>query len=95
MAQRTQSVVRPEAIEAHDSVRVPDGRIGEVVGFYRREVESVLVQFAPGDSGEFLASEVVHTPSARSRIAAVSAGSTSARASNQPDIASAASPCRW
>jgi hypothetical protein len=61
MAQRTQSVIHPEAIEAQDSVRVPDGRIGEVVGFYCREIESVLVQFAPGDSGEFLASEVVHT----------------------------------
>jgi hypothetical protein len=50
--------VRPDAIEARDSVRVPDGRVGEVIGFYRRELESVVVLFATGVSSEFLMSEV-------------------------------------
>lgn len=48
----------PEAIDAHDRVRVPDGRVGEVIGFYRREQESVVVQFPSGGSSEFLTSEV-------------------------------------
>ena len=50
--------IAPEAIDTHDRVRVPDGRLGEVIGFYRREQESVLVQFASGGSSEFLASDV-------------------------------------
>lgn len=52
--------IRPEEVETHDQVRVPDGRVGEVIGFYRREHESVVVQFAGGRSGEFLTSEVKH-----------------------------------
>jgi hypothetical protein len=40
-------------VECHDRVSVPDGRIGEVIGFYRRSFETVLVRFAGGDSGEF------------------------------------------
>ena len=42
----------------HDRVQVPDGRIGNVVGFYKRTVESVLISFEPGVSGEFLMTEV-------------------------------------
>jgi len=42
------ALIRPEVIETHDQVRVPDGRVGEVIGFYRREHESVVVQFAGG-----------------------------------------------
>jgi hypothetical protein len=61
MALYAHPLVRPEAIEARDSVRVPDGRIGEVIGFYRREHESVVVLFACGRSSEFLTSEVQHT----------------------------------
>jgi hypothetical protein len=38
--------------------RVPDGRIGKVVGYYGREHESVLVRFASGVSTEFLTAEV-------------------------------------
>ena len=41
-----------------DHVRVPDGRIGAVVGFYRRTEEVVLVSFSAGTSGEFLMTEV-------------------------------------
>ena len=48
----------PETIDAHDRVRVPDGRVGEVIGFYRRQHESVVVLFATGTSDEFLTSDV-------------------------------------
>jgi hypothetical protein len=61
MALYAHPVVRPEAIETRDNVRVPDGRVGEVIGFYRREFESVVVLFASGRSSEFLTSEVQHT----------------------------------
>jgi hypothetical protein len=54
------SYIRPETIDAHDRVRVPDGRIGEVIGFYRRQHESVVVLFASGRSDEFLTSDVRH-----------------------------------
>jgi hypothetical protein len=50
----------PQSIDAHDRVRVPDGRIGEVIGFYRRQDESVLVLFASGRADEFLTSDVTH-----------------------------------
>jgi hypothetical protein len=40
-------------VECHDRVSVPDGRVGEVIGFYRRSYETVLVRFADGDSAEF------------------------------------------
>jgi hypothetical protein len=42
----------------HDRVRVDDGREGTVIGFYRREVESVLVAFAGGESAEFFVAHV-------------------------------------
>lgn len=50
--------IAPEPIDAHDRVRVPDGRVGEVIGFYCREQESVVVQFASGRSSEFLTTDV-------------------------------------
>lgn len=50
----------PERFDAHDRVRVPDGRIGEVIGFYRRQHESVVVLFSSGRSDEFLTSDVRH-----------------------------------
>lgn len=50
----------PESIDHHDRVRVPDGRIGEVIGFYRRQHESVVVLFSCGNSYEFLTSDVEH-----------------------------------
>ena len=49
-----------QALACHDHVRVPDGRIGEVIGFYRRQDESVLVLFSCGSSDEFLTSSVTH-----------------------------------
>ena len=50
-----------EPIDTRDRVRVPDGRIGEVIGFYRRQVETVLVQFSSGGSAEFPTSDVTHS----------------------------------
>jgi hypothetical protein len=46
----------------HDRVSVPDGRIGEVIGFYRRIHESLLVRFPSGESDEFLAEAVEPRP---------------------------------
>jgi hypothetical protein len=37
---------------------VPDGRIGEVIGFYRRKDESVVVRFPSGESDQFLTPSV-------------------------------------
>jgi hypothetical protein len=50
----------PETIDAHDRVRVPDGRVGEVIGFYRRQHESVVVLFSSGVADEFLTTDVRH-----------------------------------
>jgi hypothetical protein len=36
-----------------DHVRTPDGRIGEVIGFYLRESESVLLKFTSCGCQEF------------------------------------------
>ena len=58
MTHATRSRLAPEAIDAHDRVRVPDGRVGEVIGFYRREYESVVVLFPCGRSAEYLISDV-------------------------------------
>jgi hypothetical protein len=45
--------------ELHDHILVPDGRVGDVIGFYRRSNdESVVVLFPSGDSDVFRASEV-------------------------------------
>jgi hypothetical protein len=52
------SVTYPRVGEAHDRVRVPDGRIGTVLGYYRRENETVLVEFAFGPASEFLRVDV-------------------------------------
>jgi hypothetical protein len=41
-------------VGCHDRVRVPDGRNGEVIGFYRDEVEQMLVQFDTGGSRRYL-----------------------------------------
>jgi hypothetical protein len=40
------------AVGRHDRVRVPDGRSGEVIGYYRDDVEHMLVLFdTGGDAG--------------------------------------------
>ena len=51
-------LLRPETIDTHDSVLVPDGRVGRVIGFYRRQHETVVVQFRSGGSDEFLTADV-------------------------------------
>ncbi len=48
----------PETIDANDHVLVPDGRVGVVIGFYRRQDESVVVLFPCGNSDEFLTTAV-------------------------------------
>jgi hypothetical protein len=42
----------------HDRVLVPNGREGEVIGFYRREDEAVLVSFSSGKPSVFLTADV-------------------------------------
>jgi hypothetical protein len=41
------------ALARHDHVRVPDGRIGEVIGFYREDDEPMLVLFGSGDTRRY------------------------------------------
>jgi hypothetical protein len=41
-------------IAPHDRVRVPDGRVGEVIGFYRGEIETVVVRLGAGKIGQFV-----------------------------------------
>ena len=41
------------ALARHDRVRVPDGRIGEVIGFYRADDEPMLILFGTGDSRRY------------------------------------------
>jgi hypothetical protein len=49
----------------HELVRVADGRVGEVAGFFRREDECVLVQFLGGACGEFRTADAVELFPAR------------------------------
>ena len=45
-------------IRFHDRVQVPDGRTGEIVGFYRTKTEMALVRLADGESCKFVLSEL-------------------------------------
>ncbi len=51
-------VSQPE-LALRDRVVTPDGREGEVVGFYRSADESVLVSFATDDVAKYPVSAVV------------------------------------
>jgi len=42
----------------HDRVRVPDGRTGNVIGFYRTTTQTALVLLDAGASCQFLLSEL-------------------------------------
>ena len=46
------------AIAVRDRVRVPDGRVGRVIGFYRGDDETVLVQLDAGDSERYILTDV-------------------------------------
>jgi hypothetical protein len=46
----------------HARVRVPNGRIGNVIGFYRGPEESVVVRYDRGDSGAFRACDLIVCP---------------------------------
>jgi len=49
-----------DVIALHARVRVPNGRIGNVIGFYRGpEEESVVVGYDRGDSGAFAARDLI------------------------------------
>jgi hypothetical protein len=52
------SLTEHPRVACHDRVCVPDGRVGEVIGFYRRDEESVLVSFSVGAAAAFLTTEV-------------------------------------
>jgi hypothetical protein len=45
-------------IAVGDRVRVPDGRMGRVIGFYRCEDETVLVQLDAGGSERYIPTDV-------------------------------------
>lgn len=47
------------AVGCHDRVRVPDGRNGEVIGFYRDAVEQMLVRFDTGGSQRYLRADLL------------------------------------
>jgi hypothetical protein len=50
----------PDVIALHARVRVPNGRVGSVIGFYRGpEEESVVVGYDRGDSGAFPACDLI------------------------------------
>jgi hypothetical protein len=49
-----------DVIALHLRVRVPNGRIGTVIGFYRGpEEETVVVGYDRGDSGAFRACDLI------------------------------------
>jgi hypothetical protein len=56
-AKVSQPPICPLALRA--IVYAPDGRRGEVIGFYRRSAVSALVRFTSGECAEFLVSELV------------------------------------
>ena len=41
-----------------DRVRVPGGRVGKVIGFYRRDTITVLVTFPSGEVAEVLGQDL-------------------------------------
>lgn len=43
----------PPAVARHNRVRVPDGRLGEVIGFYRTKDEHMLVLLDTGGSKRY------------------------------------------
>jgi hypothetical protein len=45
-------------IRCRDRVRVPDGRIGNVVGFYRTKTEMALVKLEDRETCKFVLSEL-------------------------------------
>ena len=59
-----------KVIGRHDHVRVPDGRIGEVMGFCGGDGEPVLVAFAKEDSQRYFRADlrlVWRRPGSRAR----------------------------
>jgi hypothetical protein len=46
-------------VGCHDRVRLPDGRNGEVIGFYRDQVVRLLVQFDTGGNQRYLPADLL------------------------------------
>jgi hypothetical protein len=53
---------REQLLNVRDRVRTPDGCIGEVIGFYIRQEEAVVVSFPSGESQEFPIDDVMALP---------------------------------
>jgi hypothetical protein len=51
---RTAALVDSQALACDDRVLVPDGRIGEVIGFYRGDDERMLVLFESGATQRYV-----------------------------------------
>ena len=51
-------LAQADDIALHARVRVPNGRLGNVIGFYRGPEESVVVLYDRGDSGAFPACDL-------------------------------------
>ena len=49
-------------IALHARVRVPNGRIGNVIGFYRGPQETVVVRYDGGESGAYPADDLIVFP---------------------------------
>ena len=47
------AVPTPE-IRRFDRVRVPDGRVGQMIGFYRAEEDAALVRLDSGDTRKYV-----------------------------------------
>jgi len=41
-------------VRRSDRVRAPDGRVGEVIGFYRAEEDAALVRLDSGDTRKYV-----------------------------------------
>jgi hypothetical protein len=48
----------PPTITPRDRVRVPDGSVGKVIGFYRTDKVAVLVRLDDGDSRQYVPADL-------------------------------------
>ncbi len=48
----------PVHVAPHDLVRIPDGRVGRVIGFYRTDKVAVLVRLQSGDRRRYVPAEL-------------------------------------
>lgn len=48
----------PVKVAPHDLVRIPDGSVGKVIGFYRTDNVAVLVRLNSGDRRQYAPAEL-------------------------------------